>query len=190
MTNLEKIRNIEITGYKIFKKFNIADLHDLLQKYGCDFCPMNKECDDDRSGLPCHTLLLNWLGMEEKDNVVKTNMDQIKSMSYKEMGEFIYDIMTEEGFCHKCPVPSPSCRNISNKNNYENDEENNHCLSIIIEWLGSEVDHYLKPCPICGGDVKFNKNMGAIECEKCRIKMYGENYEEVIKKWNNRKGGI
>lgn len=189
MTNLEKIKNIEISGYKIFERFNIDDLDILLKKYGCGFCPMDKECDDG-SGIPCHTLLSNWLEMKEESKVLMTNNDQIKSMSDKEMGEFIYDIMTEEGsFCWKCPVPSPLCREIIKKNKYENDEENNYCLSIIIEWLGSEVDRPLKPCPICGGNVKFNKDIEAIECENCGLRMYGEYSEELTKRWNIRKGG-
>ena len=185
MTNFEKIKNIEINGHKIFEKIDIDDLLNLFQKHGCQYCPVDKECNG--IDTSCKNMLSNWLEMKEEGKVLMTNNDQIKSMSDKEMGEFIYDIMSEDGFCWKCPVPSPSCRNISNKNKYENDEKD-HCLSIIIEWLGSEVDHHLKPCPICGGNVKFDKVMEAIKCEKCGIQMYGENYEELIKKWNNRKG--
>ena len=66
MTNYEKIKDIEISGIKIFinkSKDEIANF--LINKTDCDFCPVRGECNDNdiRS---CEDEILKWLEEDKK----------------------------------------------------------------------------------------------------------------------------
>ena len=61
MTNYEKIKNIEISGARLFEHKRKDEILEILRDMECEDCPVSDVCDDVRM---CGDFLLDWLSQE------------------------------------------------------------------------------------------------------------------------------
>jgi len=58
----------------------------------------------------------------------------------------------------------------------------------------AQYEETFDPCPLCGLtehiDTKGQKEITLVECRKCGLTLYGENRDELVKKWNTRTTNI
>lgn len=59
----------------------------------------------------------------------------------------------------------------------------------ILYWLEMEAEEELLSCPFCGGKSTLYEIAGVkphVQCNACRVSMYGDTRIEAIAAWNRR----
>lgn len=102
-----------------------------------------------------------------------TNLDYIKSQGAKELADLI---CSDDGYaCGLCKERNRVC--------------NGNCWQGIVDWLLSEREEELKPCPFCGGEARVYTEGGTwpfVYCDVCSAEIQGNTKAEVIEAWNKR----
>lgn len=59
----------------------------------------------------------------------------------------------------------------------------------VLNWLALDADEEPIPCPFCGGKATLYEVAGVkphVQCNACRVSMYGDTRIEAIAAWNRR----
>lgn len=101
------------------------------------------------------------------------NLDYIKSRGAKTLADLI---CSDDGHaCGLCKERNRVC--------------NGNCWQGIIDWLLSEREEELKPCPFCGGKADIcetSSTWSFVSCYECSAEIRGDTKAEAIEAWNRR----